>query len=200
MTLPNSGSLAFSQIQGEFGGSNPIGLNEYYRGGSLVPSHANTSGIPSSGQISVNQFYGKSNAAPVDTTVSGTAGSAGPNGKLGQTNRGIQSGNAGTDFPAIGSWNDNSFTNSSGNASFTITRATTGATNIGPSNPGFALAGNNVGQNLSQLTGYNQLSGAGVTIVPTNTGSASNTLGTTYSTGATNASFPSSGGITLNFS
>ena len=68
MTLPNSGALSFSQIQTEFGGSNPISLNEYYRGGANVPSHANTSGIPSSGAISVSNFYGKSNTAPVPTT------------------------------------------------------------------------------------------------------------------------------------
>lgn len=67
MTLPNSGPLSFSQIQTEFGGSNPIGLNEYYRGGANVPSHANTSGIPSSGAIAVANFYGKSNVGPVTT-------------------------------------------------------------------------------------------------------------------------------------
>ena len=68
MTLPNSGALALSQIQSEFGGSNPISLSEYYRGGSLVPSHGNTTGIPSSGTISISQFYGKSNTAPIPTS------------------------------------------------------------------------------------------------------------------------------------
>ena len=59
MTLPNSGSLALSQIQSEFGGSNPIGLNEYYRGGANVPAHGNTTGIPSSGTISLTSFMVK---------------------------------------------------------------------------------------------------------------------------------------------
>ena len=67
MTLPASGPLTFSDIQTEFGGSNPIGLNEYYAGGGLVP--AGTSGtygaVPSSGQISVQNFYGTSQFIPV---------------------------------------------------------------------------------------------------------------------------------------
>ena len=76
MTLPSSGALSLSQIQSEFGGSNPIGLNEYYRGGANVPSHGNTTGIPSSGTISVNQFYGKSNTAPGNASNSHTIGMA----------------------------------------------------------------------------------------------------------------------------
>lgn len=63
MALPSSGPLALSDIQTEFGGSNPIGLNEYYAGGSYVP--AGTTGtygaVPSSGTISIQQFYGTSN-------------------------------------------------------------------------------------------------------------------------------------------
>tara|TARA_A100001011_G_scaffold176226_1_gene184840 strand:- start:29213 stop:29908 length:696 start_codon:yes stop_codon:yes gene_type:complete len=66
MTLPSSGALSLNSIQGEFGGSNPIGLNEYYRGGSLVPNHSNTSSIPTSGTIDVQDFYGTSATSPVD--------------------------------------------------------------------------------------------------------------------------------------
>ena len=53
MALPSSGPLSLSDIQTEFGGSNPISLSEYYAGGGLVS--AGTSGtygaVPSSGQI-----------------------------------------------------------------------------------------------------------------------------------------------------
>jgi len=60
MPLPNSGPLSLNDIQTEFGGTNPISLNEYYAGGALVP--AGTSGIngpvPSSGAISISNFYG----------------------------------------------------------------------------------------------------------------------------------------------
>lgn len=63
MTLPTSGPLSLTDIQTEFGGSNPISLNEYYAGGSYVPS--GTTGtygaVPTSGQISIQNFYGTSN-------------------------------------------------------------------------------------------------------------------------------------------
>jgi hypothetical protein len=67
MALPSSGPLTFTDIQTEFGGSNPIGLDEYYAGGANVP--AGTTGtygaVPSSGQISVQNFYGTSAIIPV---------------------------------------------------------------------------------------------------------------------------------------
>jgi hypothetical protein len=61
MTLPNPGvSLSMSQIQTEFGGTNPASLSEYYAGGAYVP--AGTTGtngaIPSSSTISISDFYG----------------------------------------------------------------------------------------------------------------------------------------------
>ena len=56
MALPSSGSLSLAQIQAEFGGSNPIGLSEYYRGGAYVTS--NNTNVPTSGTISVGNFYG----------------------------------------------------------------------------------------------------------------------------------------------
>jgi len=68
MTLPSSGALSLQSIQGEFGGSNPIGLNEYYRGGSLVANNSNTASIPTSGTIQVDDFYGTSSATPLDLT------------------------------------------------------------------------------------------------------------------------------------
>ena len=63
MTLPSSGPLSLADIQGEFGGSNPISLSEYYAGAAFVP--AGTTGtygaVPSSGPISIRNFYGTSN-------------------------------------------------------------------------------------------------------------------------------------------
>ncbi|HKU64438.1 MAG TPA: hypothetical protein VJQ06_05220 [Rhizomicrobium sp.] len=63
MTLPSSGPLSLSAIQGEFGGSNPIGLSEYYAGGGLVPSGTTSpvaGAVPSSvgTPISIYNFYG----------------------------------------------------------------------------------------------------------------------------------------------
>ena len=38
MTLPSSGPLSLSDIQGEFGGPGSPSLGDYYAGGSYVPS------------------------------------------------------------------------------------------------------------------------------------------------------------------
>lgn len=51
MVLQSSGAISLYNIQTEFGGSNPIAISEYY---------AAASGIPSSGTITFNNFYGKS--------------------------------------------------------------------------------------------------------------------------------------------
>ncbi len=56
MALPLSGTLSLADIQTEFGGSNPISLSEYYRGGPYVT--ANNTGVPTSGSISISNFYG----------------------------------------------------------------------------------------------------------------------------------------------
>lgn len=65
MTLQSSGAIKFSELQTEFGGSNPISLSEYYAGGANVPS--STSGVngavPTSGTISMSKFYGTSDVA-----------------------------------------------------------------------------------------------------------------------------------------
>lgn len=58
MALPTSGPLSLGNIQGEFGGSNPIALSEYYRGGGLVPNITANNSIPTSGTIEVSDFYG----------------------------------------------------------------------------------------------------------------------------------------------
>jgi hypothetical protein len=70
MALPSSGPLAFTNIQTEFGGTNPIGLNEYYRGGGLVPVSTTTTTIPSSGTIAANNFYGTANRVDVPLNIS----------------------------------------------------------------------------------------------------------------------------------
>lgn len=68
MVLPASGQITFNQIQTEFGGSNPISMNEYYRGTGNVRNFGAGTGfingsIPTgtvggSTQISATNFYG----------------------------------------------------------------------------------------------------------------------------------------------
>lgn len=52
MALQSSGAISIGDIAGEFGGSTPHSLSEYY---------GVASGVPSSGTISISNFYGKSN-------------------------------------------------------------------------------------------------------------------------------------------
>ena len=59
MTLPSSGQISFLDLQNEFGGSYPISSNEYYRGGSYAsPTEVTSPNIPTSGQVSMSQYYG----------------------------------------------------------------------------------------------------------------------------------------------
>jgi len=60
MTLQSSGAISISDLATEFGGTAPHSLSEYYRGGGLVPDTATNAGIPSSGQIQLDDFYGGS--------------------------------------------------------------------------------------------------------------------------------------------
>lgn len=68
MALPSSGPLALTQIQTEFGGSNPISMSEYYRGGAFVTSNNTT--VPTSGAISISNFYGTTKRVFIPLTIS----------------------------------------------------------------------------------------------------------------------------------
>ncbi len=65
MTLQSDGSISISQIQSEFGGTAPHGLSEYY-----VLDGLGVTGIPSSGAISFDDFYSKSNQVSTTGYVS----------------------------------------------------------------------------------------------------------------------------------
>jgi len=76
MTIKSSGSLSLSEIQTEFGGSGDIGLSEYYRAGTYVANIPPNYNIPTSGQISISNFYSASRRYVINATltVSQTAG------------------------------------------------------------------------------------------------------------------------------
>ena len=63
MGLQSNGPISLNDIAGEFGGSAPHSLNEYYGA---------ASGIPASGQISLNNFYGASSVSHWIATIGGT--------------------------------------------------------------------------------------------------------------------------------
>jgi hypothetical protein len=64
MTLQASGAISLQDIEGEFGGSAPTSLSEYY----------GSDTAPSSGEISLFDFYGLSNYTPTHTVTEGQDG------------------------------------------------------------------------------------------------------------------------------
>jgi hypothetical protein len=58
MALPSSGPLSLTDIQTEFGGTNPISLSEYYKGGAFVLTTDFAPNVPTSGRINISDFYG----------------------------------------------------------------------------------------------------------------------------------------------
>lgn len=73
--IPASGAMRWLDIQNSFGGSNPIGINEYYRTSTYVPNSDINSDIPTSGQIEASDFRGADGFS--GTTASFTAGTGG---------------------------------------------------------------------------------------------------------------------------
>jgi len=68
MALQSSGAISLSDIAGEFGGSTPHSLSEYY---------GVAAGVPSSGTIDFADFYGASAAFDVDYLVVAGGGGGG---------------------------------------------------------------------------------------------------------------------------
>lgn len=59
MPLPSSGPISLGMIRLFYGGAVPDSIFEYYRGGAYVPNTAANSAIPTSGTISLFNFYGQ---------------------------------------------------------------------------------------------------------------------------------------------
>lgn len=77
MAIPASGQVTLAALQAEYGGTNPVSLNEYYRGGPNVPIGTGTATIPSSGAISLNNFRGTSKTTTVTYAIIGGGGAGG---------------------------------------------------------------------------------------------------------------------------
>lgn len=77
MAIKTSGSLSIQDIVNEFGGSSPHSLGEYYRGGGLVPDVPLNNNVPTSGAISLDDFYGAANATLVTYQIIGGGGGGG---------------------------------------------------------------------------------------------------------------------------
>ena len=75
MALQASGAIYFSDLQTEFGGTTPVYIGDYYRGGSLV-NNFNTSNnsIAASGALYVNNFFNASKRRQFSATISANQG------------------------------------------------------------------------------------------------------------------------------
>lgn len=69
MALPNSGPISLLMIQGEFTGTQPISLSEYYKNGPYVNGYSTAPSVPTSGTIKFSDFYGASHYVPTSRTV-----------------------------------------------------------------------------------------------------------------------------------
>ena len=100
MALQTSGPISLSQVQGEFGGSNPISLSEYYRGGAYTTS--NNTSVPTSGPISLGNFYGATKQVTVTYYVIGGGGAGGQGwGTSGGSASGTASSLSGSGFTTV---------------------------------------------------------------------------------------------------
>lgn len=70
MTLQSSGQISIYDIKAEFNGTSNK-LRDYYRGGAFVPDIPQNANIPTSGAISLFDFYGATNTPPLAYTYSG---------------------------------------------------------------------------------------------------------------------------------
>ena len=58
MAIPSSGAITLNNLQSNLGGSSPISLSEYYKGGNILSVNVGgASAIPTSGAINLDDFY-----------------------------------------------------------------------------------------------------------------------------------------------
>ncbi len=169
MTLPSSGAISINSLVGEYGGSAPHSMSEYYRGGGLVANHSNNGNVPTSGTISLSNFYGQNNTPPTDSSFSGTLANTQPTiNKYNVARYGASRSNSPqlfTNYPATyGSLTDNIFTNPAGTVTITIDQFWWQTDDITPSGKSvlFSIVGNYAGQTWAQVTGRTGITVAGV--------------------------------------
>lgn len=70
MALQGSGTISLQDLADEFDNTAPYSLDEFYRGGAEVPEATENANVPTSGAISLGDFYGATKRIRVDYTVS----------------------------------------------------------------------------------------------------------------------------------
>jgi hypothetical protein len=122
MTTP-SGTITLSNVQTEFGGTNPISLSEYYAGGLYVALAV--TGVPTSGTISMNNLRNKTYvpSAGYSVGLSATSINEGSSVTCTLTTTGVADGTVlyWTTGTVTGTINGADFSDSATSGSFTIT-------------------------------------------------------------------------------
>lgn len=164
MAIPLTGPVSLSALQIEFGGTNPVSINEYYRGGANVPNTPRNAAIPTSGAINLEQFRGSSKTATVTYAIIGGGGGGGAGrGDDGGSGYGLYAtpgGNStitGPDFQTI------TAPGGSGGYSFAFIWSSTdlGAGQSSFYGPGGAVVPNNTNGNNAPSTSYGAGGGGG---------------------------------------
>tara|TARA_B100002019_G_scaffold292144_1_gene314360 strand:+ start:2080 stop:2694 length:615 start_codon:yes stop_codon:yes gene_type:complete len=201
MTLQSSGAISINDLVGEYGGSAPHSLSEYYKGGGLVGNHSNNPNVPTSGTISLNNFYGANNTAPVTTdnivAITLTGSYTVPGAKFGNVHYGVSP-------PHIGSFTDSSFTNFAGTATYTMTALYQDVGSI-LANSFVRVTGNFNGVTWASAFGYSNMnfSSGGTTYITLGGAIAVNgiynsgTNTTVWNALGANSQFPTSGSLTI---
>ena len=70
MALQGSGTITLKNVADEFENTAPYSMSEFYRGGAEVPDATENTNVPTSGAISLGDFYGATKRIRVDYTVS----------------------------------------------------------------------------------------------------------------------------------
>ena len=145
MTLQNSGSISIGEIAEEMGGTTPHSLSEYYGFGS---------GVPSSGAISISEFYGASAPEYFQATGGNSNFTSGNNrihvfngsGTLTVTQLGNSSGNQSVEYLILGGGGgggrgDNGYGGGGGSGAARTSYGTQGGGHSAASNMTFSTTG-----------------------------------------------------------
>ena len=79
MPTPSSGPISFQNLQTTYGTGQPVSLRELYRGGSNVPNITPNNSIPTTGIVSLDEYYSTWGNKTLSFTI--TVGSAAVSGK-----------------------------------------------------------------------------------------------------------------------
>jgi hypothetical protein len=70
MALQGSGTITLKNVADEFDNSAPYSMSEFYRGGAEVPEATENANVPTSGAISLGDFYGATKRIAINYTIS----------------------------------------------------------------------------------------------------------------------------------